>query len=127
MRSLRQLAQHLKRDTYAVYLASKDPRVPWYAKALAIAIVAYAFSPIDLIPDFIPIIGYLDDLLIVPTGIWILIKLIPPQVFSECRQKAQAIINQKHPTNWTVAIIIIILWFSLGILALIWIHQRLNP
>src|SRR6266481_3389537 len=81
-------ARDLKRDSHAVYLASRDPRVPWYAKAIAIAVAAYALSPIDLIPDFIPVIGYLDDLIIVPLGIWLVVWLIPGEVMAECSAKA---------------------------------------
>jgi uncharacterized membrane protein YkvA (DUF1232 family) len=81
-------ARNLKRDSHAVYLASRDPRVPWYAKILAVAVAAYALSPIDLIPDFIPVIGYLDDLVIVPLGIWLVVSLIPGDVMAECRAKA---------------------------------------
>ena len=86
MYSLKQLAKKLKKETYAVYLASKDSRTPWYARLLSIIIVAYAFSPIDLIPDFVPILGYLDDLIIVPLGIWFVIKMIPKNILAECRE-----------------------------------------
>src|SRR5258707_10018619 len=81
-------ASGLKRDAHAIYLASRDPRVPWYAKALAIAVAGYALSPIDLIPDFIPVIGYLDDLIIVPLGIWLVVSLVPAEVMAECRIRA---------------------------------------
>ena len=80
----------LKRETYALYLAVRDPRTPWYAKAVAAAVVAYALSPLDLIPDFIPVIGYLDDLIVVPLGIALALKLIPEPVMRECRQRAEA-------------------------------------
>ena len=78
-------ARRLSRDTDAIYLASRDPRVPWYAKFLAIAVAGYALSPIDLIPDFIPVLGYLDDLIIVPLGIWLVVSLIPEQIMDEYR------------------------------------------
>src|SRR2546425_3524327 len=81
-------AHGLKRDGHAIYLASRDPRVPWYAKALAVAVAGYALSPIDLIPDFIPIIGYLDELIILPLGIWLVVSLIPDEVMVEYRAKA---------------------------------------
>ena len=81
--------KHLKTETYAIYLASKDPRVPWYAKALIFLIIAHTFSPIDLIPDFIPVLGYLDDLIIAPVGIAIALRLIPKAVLTECRAQAQ--------------------------------------
>ena len=81
-------AHRFRRDSHAVYLASRDPRVPWYAKLLAIAVAGYALSPIDLIPDFIPVIGYLDDLIIVPLGIWLVVSLVPKEVMAECRARA---------------------------------------
>src|ERR1700737_1280635 len=84
-------AQNLKRDSHAVYLASRDPRVPWYAKALAVAVAAHALSPIDLIPGFIPVVGYLDDLIIVPLGIWLVVSLIPDEVMAECRARADGV------------------------------------
>ncbi len=123
MQSLKQAARQLKKETYAVYLASRDQRVPWYARVLAGVTVAYAFSPIDLIPDFIPILGYLDDLIIVPLGIWLVIKMIPPQVLAECREKAAAEIERGKPINRTAAAVIIAIWIGLGILAAIWIKQ----
>ena len=83
---LKQWAAALKRDIKAIYLASRDPRVPWYAKALAVAVAGYALSPIDLIPDFIPVLGYLDDLIVVPLGVAFLLKLIPPEVMAELRR-----------------------------------------
>jgi uncharacterized membrane protein YkvA (DUF1232 family) len=85
---LRKSAKGLKVDTYALYLAYRDPRVPWYAKAFAATVVAYALSPIDLIPDFIPVLGYLDDLVLVPLGIWIALKMIPGEVMVEARRQA---------------------------------------
>jgi uncharacterized membrane protein YkvA (DUF1232 family) len=86
--SLKNRARALKRDVSAIYIARRDPRMPWYAKALAIVVAAYALSPIDLIPDFIPVLGYLDDLIIVPLGIWLVIALIPADVMAECRALA---------------------------------------
>jgi uncharacterized membrane protein YkvA (DUF1232 family) len=92
-----------------LYLAYKDPRIPWYAKVIIVATVAYSLSPIDLIPDFIPIIGYLDDLFIVPVGIALSIKMIPKEVLEEYRQKAKAEpISTK--SKWVVAVIIVLIW-----------------
>ena len=85
---LKEWARALMRDVHAIYLAARDPRVPWYAKALAVAVAGYALSPIDLIPDFIPVLGYLDDLLIVPLGVWLVVSLIPAEVMAEYRQLA---------------------------------------
>jgi uncharacterized membrane protein YkvA (DUF1232 family) len=88
LEKLKARARALKNEAFAVYLATKDPRTPWYAKAIAFLTIAYAFSPIDLIPDFIPVLGYLDDLFIVPAGIALAVRLIPPEVLAEARAKA---------------------------------------
>ena len=87
---LKQWARNVKRDVHALYLAARDPRVPWYAKAVALAVAAYALSPLDLIPDFVPVLGYLDDIIIVPLGILLAIRLIPPQIMAEHRAAASA-------------------------------------
>jgi uncharacterized membrane protein YkvA (DUF1232 family) len=92
-------AARLKTEAHAVYLASRDPRVPWYAKLLAVCVLGYLFSPIDLIPDFIPVLGYLDDLLIVPAGLWLVIRLIPPEIMDEHRQAALASAERRQPSN----------------------------
>ena len=110
LQKLKQQAKRLKTELYALYLACHDPRVPWYARALAICVVGYAFSPIDLIPDFIPILGYLDDLIIVPLGIMLVVKMIPPAVMVECRVKAQSGTLANKPKNWIAAGIILIVW-----------------
>lgn len=104
----RKKAKQLKQDTYALYLARKDPRIPWYAKVLAICILAYAFSPIDLIPDFIPVLGYLDDLVLVPLALVLVLKMIPSQVLNEYRSRA--LTNRKRPTSWIAAGLIVVLW-----------------
>ena len=95
---------------YTIYLAYKDPRVPWYAKAFTACIVAYAFSPIDLIPDFIPILGYLDDIVLIPLGIALALKMIPKAVIIECEEKAQAILRQDKPKSLVAAAIIVAIW-----------------
>jgi len=102
-------AARLKDETYALFLASKDSRTPWYAKVFAGLIIGYALSPIDLIPDFIPVVGYLDDLIIVPAGITLLIRMIPKEIMEECRTKArvQPLSNKK---NWIAAIIVVLIW-----------------
>ncbi len=104
----------LKAETYAIYLAYKDPRVPWYAKVLIAFVVAHTFSPIDLIPDFIPIIGYLDDLVITPVGILLAIKMIPQEVMAECREKAGKQLDQDKPNSKIVAAVIISIWILLA-------------
>jgi uncharacterized membrane protein YkvA (DUF1232 family) len=101
-------ARSLQRDVHALYLAARDPRVPWYAKALALAVAGYALSPIDLIPDFIPVIGYLDDLIIVPLGIWFVISLIPPDVMTEYRSIASAVADR--PVSKAAAVAIVSVW-----------------
>ena len=111
-------AHKVNRDGYALYLASRDPRVPWYAKVLAIAVAAYALSPIDLIPDFIPVIGYLDDLIILPLGIWLVVSLIPGEVMLEYRAKASEAAQQ--PTSRAGMVAILLLWVA-GASALGWI------
>lgn len=121
MQTWRQQVQKLKQETYAIYIACKDSRVPWYARLLAGVVVAYAFSPIDLIPDVIPVLGYLDDLILVPLGIALVIKMIPPQVLQDCRQQAANAMAEGKPTNWTAAVVIVVLWFVLGIAAVFWL------
>src|SRR5215217_1398727 len=94
---LKRWAGQLKRELYELYLAYKDPRVPWYARVFAACVVGYAFSPIDLIPDPIPILGYLDDLILVPLCIALALRMIPPDVMVECRNRAQEIMQQGKP------------------------------
>lgn len=103
----------LKSEIYALYLAYRDPRVPWYAKLLTVAIVGYALSPIDLIPDFIPVLGLLDDLLLLPIGIMLVVKIIPPEVLSEYREKAKAEPVTSERQNWIAAACILLLWVTL--------------
>lgn len=112
-KSWKRKAKNLKRDVYALALAVKDPRVPWYAKAFAIIIVGYVLSPIDPIPDFIPIIGYFDELILVPLGIVILGKMIPKEVWEECREKAKAHRGQMKGKHWVAASIIILAWLAI--------------
>jgi uncharacterized membrane protein YkvA (DUF1232 family) len=104
-------ARIVKRDVHALYLTSCDPRVPWYAKALAVIVAAYALSPIDLIPDFIPVLGYLDDVIILPLGILLVVWLIPPAIMAEHRELAAA--AQERPVSRTAAIIIVCIWIAL--------------
>jgi uncharacterized membrane protein YkvA (DUF1232 family) len=111
-------ARELRRDSHAIYLASRDPRVPWYVKFLAIAVAGYALSPIDLIPDFIPVVGYLDDLILVPLGIWLVVSLIPEPIMAEHR--ATAIEAGQRPVSRAGMIAIMVLWIF-GATALGWI------
>ena len=110
LESWKRRTRQLKGETYALYLAYRDPRVPWYAKVFAALVVGYAFSPIDLIPDPIPILGYLDDLLLVPLGIALALRMIPPTVLDECREQARLTMEQGNPTNWTATIVIVAIW-----------------
>jgi len=110
---LKARARALKNEAYAVYLATKDPRTPWYAKALIFFVVAHTFSPIDLIPDFIPVLGYLDDLIITPGGLWLAVRMIPPEVLAEARVTA-ATQGVDRRIGKIGAVIIVLLWL-LGI------------
>ena len=114
----------LRRDAHAIFLAARDPRVPWAARLLAIAVAGYALSPIDLIPDFIPVFGYLDDLIIVPLGIWLVIALIPEEVIREHRAVASA--AAERPVSRTAAIVIVALWISGAALLgwIVFVHWR---
>jgi uncharacterized membrane protein YkvA (DUF1232 family) len=103
-------ARAIEQDIRAVALAARDPRTPWYAKALALAVVAYALSPIDLIPDFIPVLGYLDDAILLPLGILAVIKLIPPHVVAEHRAAVMA--AQPHPSSKAAAAVIVAIWVA---------------
>jgi len=103
-------ARALKIQTLALYYAYRDPRTPWYARAVTGLIVAYAFSPIDLIPDFIPVLGYLDDLVIVPLGVMLALKMIPAQVMAECRVKAEQYLDGGKPQYGIMAALIVAVW-----------------
>lgn len=103
-------ARQLQVDLYALFLAYKNPRVPWYAKIFAACVVGYAFSPIDLIPDFIPVLGQLDDLILIPVGIAIALKMIQKEVWEESRKNAREILEQSRPRNWIAGGIIIVIW-----------------
>ena len=108
---LKSRARALKNEALAVYLAAKDPRTPWYARALIFFVVAHTFSPIDLIPDFIPILGYLDDLIITPGGLWLAVRMIPPEVLDEAR-KTVATQGVGRSVGYVGAAIIVILWIA---------------
>jgi len=110
----KQRARQLKIEVYAIWLAYQDPRVPLYARLFAACVVGYAFSPIDLIPDPIPVLGYLDDLVLIPLGVALALKMIPPHVMAECREKARDMANQDKPANRTAAAVIIAVWLLLA-------------
>ncbi|MEH7547217.1 uncharacterized membrane protein YkvA (DUF1232 family) [Neobacillus bataviensis] len=112
---LKNYARKLKHNLFVLFLSYKDDRVPWYAKVVAICVVAYAFSPIDLIPDFIPVLGYLDDLIIVPLGMSLALKLIPHHVIEDNRAKAEEMRKNGKPKNWFVGILFILIWIAFAI------------
>jgi len=123
--SWRQRVKQLKTETYALYLAYRDPRTPWYARLLVMAIVAYALSPIDLIPDFIPVLGYLDDLLFLPAAITLALKLIPAAVLAEHRAQARLVMAQAKPTHWLGGLIVIVIWLLIAILIISFISRSI--
>jgi uncharacterized membrane protein YkvA (DUF1232 family) len=114
----KQRARKPKAELYALYLAYRDPRVPWHARVFAALVVGYAFSPIDLIPDPIPVLGYLDDLVVVPLGIALALRLIPAPVMADCRAKAQEAADSGKPVNWVAAGVIVAIWILLAVLAI---------
>ena len=120
---LKRRARHLKAETFALYLAARDPRTPWYAKLLVAGIVAYDFSPIDLIPDFVPVLGYLDDLILIPIGIALAIKLIPHQVLAECRTRANETTQNGKPVSRVAGAVIVVIWLVLAALCFVWAYE----
>ncbi len=110
-------AKQLKKQIFILYLAYKDKRTPWFARLFTALVVAYAFSPIDLIPDFIPVLGYLDDILLVPAGIFLALKMIPDPIIADCTGEAEELMAKGKPKNWIAGTIIILLW----ILVLSWL------
>ncbi|MBZ0299592.1 MAG: DUF1232 domain-containing protein [Anaerolineae bacterium] len=114
----KQRARQLKAQTTALYLAYRDPRTPWYARVVAALVVAYAFSPIDLIPDFIPVLGYVDDLILVPLGIILAVRMIPPEVWADSLKKAHQ--EAAKPVNRAAAVVIVALWLLLAAIAIRW-------
>ena len=121
---IQQEAKRLKAELYALYLAYQDPRVAWYAKLWIGVVVAYAFSPIDLIPDFIPVLGYLDDVILLPLGILIALRLIPPDVMSECRVLAKERLERDgKPVNRVAGAIIVLIWLVLALMLALWLWR----
>jgi uncharacterized membrane protein YkvA (DUF1232 family) len=122
--TLRTWARSLKREVAALYFAARDPRTPRGVRILAIVVVAYALSPIDLIPDFIPVLGYLDDLILVPLGIWLVVRLLPPAVLAEARRRADAL-AAKLPKVLLAGVLIVLIWLGAALLLAWWLWQRL--
>lgn len=117
---LRSRAQILKRETLALYLAARDPRTPWYAKLLAVVIVAYALSPVDLVPDFIPVLGYLDELVLIPAGIALVLKLIPPPVMADAHERADDVLHRAKKTAVWASVVIVALWLLVAWVVIRW-------
>jgi uncharacterized membrane protein YkvA (DUF1232 family) len=122
----KQKAKRLKVEVYALYLAYRDPRVPLHARIFAACVVGYAFSPIDLIPDFIPVLGYLDDLILIPLGVLLALRMIPAEVMAECRVQAQEVMQQGKPVNRTAAIVIIGVWLLIVALVVVFAVRLIN-
>ena len=120
---LRQKARHLKRETTALYFAYRDPRTPWFARAFSALVVAYLFSPIDLIPDFIPILGYLDDLVLVPLGISLALKMIPKEVISDARERADNPVQNKA-VSLVFTVLILCIW-SVVLFVCLWMVYKI--
>ena len=119
-------ARRIKRDAVTLWFARSHPGTPWYAKALGVLVVAYALSPIDLIPDFIPVLGYLDDVILLPVLIWITVRLIPPPVLAQCRTQAEAWIaaGSGKPRSVAGAVAIVVLWAACAAALGWWAWQR---
>ena len=107
-------------DTFILYLAARHPETPWYARLLVAGIVAYALSPVDLIPDFVPVLGYLDDLILIPMGIALAIKMIPPAVLAACRVRAREVMQHDKPVSRVAAAVIVVIWVTLAVLCIVW-------
>lgn len=121
MEKWRKLARGLRAETYAVYLACKHPRTPWPARAVGALVVAYALSPIDLLPDWIPGLGYVDDVALIPLGISVMLRMIPEEVMEECRGEAARRIGELKPKLWTAAAVIITIWLVILVLVARWV------
>ena len=119
VKAWKQWARKLKTETYTLYLAYKDPRTPWYARLCAALVVGYAFSPVDLIPDFVPILGYLDDLVLVPLGAALVLRMIPRDVLAESRDRAGELMSAGKPTNRAAAVVIVAVWLLLAAMAVV--------
>ncbi|MBA3610127.1 MAG: DUF1232 domain-containing protein [Rubrobacter sp.] len=118
---LKRWARRLKAEVHALYLAYRDPRTPLLAKVVAAVVVGYAFSPIDLIPDPIPVLGYLDDLILIPLGVALAVRLIPPQILAECRAKAKEGVDR--PVNRVAAVVVVAVWVALAVAAAVFLKR----
>ena len=127
MEQLKRWARRLEAEVYALYLAYRDPRVPLYARVFAAIVVGYAFSPIDLIPDPIPVLGYLDDLVLVPLGVALAIRMIPAPVLDECRERAREVVASGKPVNRVAAAVVVAIWVALAALAVFLVARWARP
>ena len=116
-------ARSLKREVVAVYLALRDPRTPWYARVVSAVVVAYAFSPIDLIPDFIPVLGFLDDAILLPIGVWLTLRLIPAEVMRQARARADQQLRQPKPVSWVGGLAVVSAWLG-AVGGCYWLYTR---
>lgn len=110
----RERVRRLQRETYVLYLAYSDPRMPWYARVWVLIVLAYAVSPVDLIPDFIPVLGFLDDLLLVPMGIWVAVRLVPAEVMADCREQANEEMALGRGPGWAATVVVVGVWLALA-------------
>ena len=124
MERLKTLARALKRDVIAVWIAARSARTPWIARLLAVGVAAYALSPIDLVPDFIPVIGYLDDLILVPMGIALVVRLIPSQLMTEFREEAS--LRSDRPSSRVAAALVVLVWIAVLVLLGDWLFRKLG-
>jgi uncharacterized membrane protein YkvA (DUF1232 family) len=112
-----EIGRKVRRELYTLYLAYRDPRTPWYARVVAAAVLAYALSPIDLIPDFIPVLGYLDDLILIPLGVALALRLIPAEVMEDCRRQARKTLEANEVHTWPAVLAVVLIWAA--VLALV--------
>lgn len=123
MQQLKTRARALKADTYALYLAARHRDTPWYAKVFTACVAAYALSPIDLIPDFVPVLGYLDDLIIVPLGVVLAVRMVPPEVMCQCREQAREAMASGKPVSRAGAVFIVLVWLAALLLVALWVYE----
>jgi uncharacterized membrane protein YkvA (DUF1232 family) len=119
----KQRARRLRAETFALYLVARHPGTPWYAKLFVAGIVAYAFSPIDVIPDFVPVLGYLDDLILIPMGIALAVRMVPPSVLAECRARAQEVMSEGKPVSRIAGAVIVVIWIAAAALFAMWAYE----
>lgn len=125
LKKIKYRASQLKAESFALYLAARHPETPWYAKVLVTGIIAYAFSPLDLIPDFVPILGYLDDLILLPIFIALAIKVVPDSVLKECRERARETFREGKPESRVAGAIIVLIWLSITALIIMWFYDKI--